>query len=465
VLRCNLCGQEVKSNKKIIKWPAQAKSAVVVNRLYGTPWHRTATIQNMYNIPVPASTQWGLFKDVWTDVGRFVSDELYKHAANSMLFNTDDTGYKILEILQSNKDLPEKEQRACHTTVICGQYEGYKIIFYMTANKYCYENWKPLLDERKTPEKAVIMTDASAMSTPKEEDENGYIRLINDESTYSQDEVNKGNEIAVVKQSANQLKVIYKKADDTVGDLIVEMLDKKSLKIFSLLTFDNCILIRNKKANKKVYDFIYNAISLKGDHADLGKVYSAICLGGHAHRRFKDAKKYYPEHAGFFVEKIQELYGNDYACKGKSSIERLQYHQEHSTPIIDSIYSKISELFEKKLVEPNDALGAAMQYMLNHKEGLTLFLRVAGVPLDNNWAERKLRIIAMLRNTALFYKTISSAEISSDLFSIVETCKSNAINPVLYLNWLQDNWQQVQENPGQYLPWHFAARPREVKVA
>jgi hypothetical protein len=336
----------------------------------------------------------------------------------------------------------------------------------MTANKYCYENWKPLLDTRENPEKAVIMTDASAMSIPKEEDENGYIRLVNDESIYSQNEVNKGNEIAIAKQTDNQFKVIYKKADDTVGDLTIGIQDKKSLKMFSSLTFDNSILIRNKRAkNKKIYDFIYKAIALKGDHADLGKVYSAICLGGHAHRKFKDAKKYYPEHAGFFVEKIQELYANDYACEGKSPVERLQYHQEHSTPIIESIYSKISELFEKKLVEPNDVLGAAMQYMLNHKPGLTLFLRVAGIPLDNNWAERKLRIIAMLRNTALFYKTLSSAEVSSDLFSIVETCKSNAINPVLYLNWLQDNWQQVQANPSQYLPWHFAARPREAKVA
>jgi transposase len=40
-------------------------------------------------------------------------------------------------------------------------------------------------------------------------------------------------------------------------------------------------------------------------------------------------------------------------------------------------------------VGPNSGLGQAMEYLLGHWEGFTLFLRVAGAPLDNNVHCRK----------------------------------------------------------------------------
>ena len=80
-------------------------------------------------------------------------------------------------------------------------------------------------------------------------------------------------------------------------------------------------------------------------------------------------------------------------CKDKDQQERLEYHQEHSRPKIDAMYQKILSLFSNKEVEPNSDLGKAMNYWLNHETKLTAFLRIAGCPLDNNWAEFELRII------------------------------------------------------------------------
>ena len=42
----------------------------------------------------------------------------------------------------------------------------------------------------------------------------------------------------------------------------------------------------------------------------------------------------------------------------------------------------------EKQTEPNSALGGAIGYTLKHWEELTLFLRQAGAPLDNNLCER-----------------------------------------------------------------------------
>ncbi len=50
----------------------------------------------------------------------------------------------------------------------------------------------------------------------------------------------------------------------------------------------------------------------------------------------------------------------------------------------------IEQQFDERLVEPNSSLGKALQYWLNHWEGLTSWLRVAGAPLDNNEVVRSV---------------------------------------------------------------------------
>ena len=46
---------------------------------------------------------------------------------------------------------------------------------------------------------------------------------------------------------------------------------------------------------------------------------------------------------------------------------------------------------EEHKVEPNSGLGRAIQYMLCHRMPLSLFLREAGAPVDNNLVERALK--------------------------------------------------------------------------
>ena len=44
----------------------------------------------------------------------------------------------------------------------------------------------------------------------------------------------------------------------------------------------------------------------------------------------------------------------------------------------------MTEQFEQRQVEPNSGLGKALRYLIGHWDELTLFLRKAGAPLDNN---------------------------------------------------------------------------------
>ena len=94
----------------------------------------------------------------------------------------------------------------------------------------------------------------------------------------------------------------------------------------------------------------------------------------------------FPSHANRCWKAWGRFHKYDAQAKemGLSPEARLQFHQEHSREIMDQLRDWINQCLEQKLVEPNSGLGDAFQYMLRHWDPLTLFLRQAGAPLDNN---------------------------------------------------------------------------------
>jgi hypothetical protein len=109
----------------------------------------------------------------------------------------------------------------------------------------------------------------------------------------------------------------------------------------------------------------------------------------------------------------------------------------------------------EKKVEPNSVLGKAINYMVTHWEKLTLFLKVAGVPLDNTICERALKMAILLRKNALFYKTEAGAAVGDLLMSVIATCRANGINPFEYLVAIQENADAVAKAPAKWLPWVY----------
>src|ERR1035438_6667897 len=83
--------------------------------------------------------------------------------------------------------------------------------------------------------------------------------------------------------------------------------------------------------------------------------------------------------------------------------------------VMENLHTWLQAQFDEMLVEPNSGLGNAINYLLKHWEQLTLFLRKAGVPLDNNIVERALKKAILHRKNSLFYKTRKGAQMG-DLF-------------------------------------------------
>jgi hypothetical protein len=181
----------------------------------------------------------------------------------------------------------------------------------------------------------------------------------------------------------------------------------------------------------------------------------AKCLA-HARRKFIDIERAFPIECGRVLDAIGKVYQVETETEGMSAQERLECHQARSGPVMAELHEWIEEEFSERRAEPNSSLGQAFRYVLKHWEGLTRVLTVAGVPLDNNLAERALKRAVLLRKNALFYKNEHGASVGAILQSLIETCRLNGVGASEYLLALMRNRYEARANPAAYLPWSYA---------
>jgi len=186
------------------------------------------------------------------------------------------------------------------------------------------------------------------------------------------------------------------------------------------------------------------------------KTLLANCLA-HGRRQFVEVVDRFPDQCRHVLEVLKEIYRNDAMAREQnlSSEARLRFHQAESGPIMEKLHEWLTLQFDDRLVEPNSALGEAISYLLNHWEKLTLFLRKAGAPLDNNICEQVLKRAILHRKNALFYKTLNGAHVGDVFMSLIHTCQLNDVNPFDYLTELQQHATELAAHPENWMPWNY----------
>jgi hypothetical protein len=184
----------------------------------------------------------------------------------------------------------------------------------------------------------------------------------------------------------------------------------------------------------------------------------AHCLA-HARRQFVDVYDRFPEQCRYLLEALAVVYRNDALARERalSPEARLHFHQQESQPTLKQLHAWLTRQLDEKLTEANSALGGAIRYMLRHWDKLTLFLRQAGAPLDNNVCERALKKAILHRKNALFYKTQNGARVGDLFMSLIYTCQLNEVNPFDYLTQLQLHTEQLAASPELWMPWNYRA--------
>ncbi|MEM8997864.1 MAG: IS66 family transposase [Acidobacteriota bacterium] len=154
----------------------------------------------------------------------------------------------------------------------------------------------------------------------------------------------------------------------------------------------------------------------------------------HADRKFKDAKDP-PSHVSTMRGLIAKLYEIEREVDGPfpgdeaAQAQRRHLRAEKSAARIEEIRQAAFGFGGLR----RGSFGKALNYLLTHWDGLTLFLSDPRLALDNNAAERALRGPVVGRKNFYGNRSKRGAKTTAILYSLIETAKLCGQNPTEYL--------------------------------
>ena len=122
---------------------------------------------------------------------------------------------------------------------------------------------------------------------------------------------------------------------------------------------------------------------------------------------------------------------------------------------MDDLKKWCQALLDARKTEPNSGLGTAIKYLLKHWDKLTLFLTLAGAPIDNNICERAIKKAILHRKNAMHYKTLDGARVGDLFMSFIHTAELNKLEPFEYLVAIQRHRRAVEDDPAAWMPWNY----------
>ena len=161
-------------------------------------------------------------------------------------------------------------------------------------------------------------------------------------------------------------------------------------------------------------------------------------------KKFRGKKKAAKGLADEALDYIGELYRIEkYARKNEFSFDRIrELRQAKSQPILDRF--KIWLDTHHPQVLPKSLLGKAIQYTLNQWERLVVYIEDGYLKPDNNVAENAIRPFVLGRKNWLFSGAPRGADASATFFTLIETAKSNGLEPYAYLRYLFEHLPVAQ---------------------
>ena len=157
-----------------------------------------------------------------------------------------------------------------------------------------------------------------------------------------------------------------------------------------------------------------------------------VYCNAHARRKFKEAEKYFPNEAKFFIDHYKEIYRLNKETKESPSL--LAENRAKIQPFLDKMKNQALSMMDG--YSSKSSISVAINYFLKNFDHLTLFVKNHELPLDNNSQERLMRNPVIGRKTWYGTHSKRGAKTSAILFSIVESCKLNNVNPRAYLKHL-----------------------------
>jgi hypothetical protein len=151
----------------------------------------------------------------------------------------------------------------------------------------------------------------------------------------------------------------------------------------------------------------------------------------HARRYFFKASQADPARPCEALALIQQLYRVEQDAKNMTPPQRHALRQERAVPILDAFEQWMDQ--QEAVTPPKSSLGEALRYARNQWQALRRYTEDGRLPIDNGRSERALRQVALGRKNWLFAGSDEGARRAAALYTLIETCKRNRLDPFGYL--------------------------------
>ena len=181
----------------------------------------------------------------------------------------------------------------------------------------------------------------------------------------------------------------------------------------------------------------------------------------HARRKFHDL---YVAHASPVarqaLERIGELYAIETGIRGQPPEERRAVRQARAGPLLADLQTWLTATYAT--ASKKSALAGAIRYTLSRWQALTRYSNDGRLEIDNNAAERALRVVALGRKNYLFVGSDKGGERAAAMYTLLGTAKLNGLDPEAYLHHVLEH---IAEHPinriDELLPWNIKAQLQE----
>jgi hypothetical protein len=152
------------------------------------------------------------------------------------------------------------------------------------------------------------------------------------------------------------------------------------------------------------------------------------------------------------IERIAALYAIEAEIRGSTAELRRTIRQARAQPLLDSLFLWL-ETTLASLSRKSDT-AAAIRYALSRWPALTRYADDGQLEIDNNTAERALRVVALGRKNYLFCGSDAGGERAARIYSLLGSAKLNGLDPELYLHHVLE---RIADHPinriHELLPW------------
>jgi transposase len=181
----------------------------------------------------------------------------------------------------------------------------------------------------------------------------------------------------------------------------------------------------------------YDALFAKGHAIE-------VACWAHARRKFFDAQDTDPARATEMLVLIGEIYQvEDRAKEENLNREQIQaLRQKESKPILEVIGQRL-KLWGPQVL-PKSPVGQAIGYGQGQWQALLRYTDDGILSIDNNLAERTLRMVAVGRKNWLFVGHDNGGHRAAIIYSLVASCKLCGIDPFAYL---RDVLERISTHP------------------